>query len=146
MTVKWNISYLHFLLFYSVRMLHTGETLTLWSFQCTCSQLSINWGFCFKNKKKSCNKFLNERQIHRFSCGWPSMLMIIVVNWSNKFLFVLYWLRKMSFLSCPAHTAAQAVPTCTRMHCITKTVLAGSPKFLSVASEHFFYLILRGFQ
>ncbi len=25
-----------------------------------------------------------------------------------------------SFLSCPAHTAVLAVPTCTRMHCITK--------------------------
>ncbi len=33
---------------------------------------------------------------------------------------MLYWKRKLSFLSCPARTAIYAVPTCTRMHYISK--------------------------
>ncbi len=53
-------------------------------------------------------------KIHQFSSGYQ---VAVDANWSIKFLFVLYWQRKLSFLSCPLHTAFLAVPTCTRMHC-----------------------------
>ncbi len=81
-----------------------------------------------------------------FHVDLESVLVVIVVSWSNKFLFVLHWQKAEISELCCSESHSWSVYMCQDALHHKKTVLVGSSRLLSIALEYFFYVILCSFQ